>query len=100
VRAALREDLILLAMSATLDAARSPPDGRARGHLRRAAPFRSRPAGATARCPPTARWEAAIAADIWQAVEETEGGLLVFLPGEGEIRRVEAALRAACPPAA
>ncbi len=29
---------------------------------------------------------------VRQAVAETEGGVLVFLPGEGEIRRVEALL--------
>ena len=36
----------------------------------------------------------AVAGLIGQAVEECpEGGVLVFLPGEGEIRRVESALR-------
>ncbi|MGL5011135.1 MAG: helicase-related protein, partial [Paracoccaceae bacterium] len=34
------------------------------------------------------RLEAAVAGLVRQALEETEGGVLVFLPGEGEIRRV------------
>ncbi len=34
---------------------------------------------------------------IAQALAETEGGVLAFLPGEGEIRRVEALLRGRLP---
>ena len=45
------------------------------------------------------RFEAAMADLIVQAVEEwPEGGVLAFLPGEGEIRRVEALLKGRLPP--
>ena len=40
----------------------------------------------------TMRFEAAVAGLVAQAADETEGGILVFLPGEGEIRRVEGLL--------
>ncbi|NGQ91866.1 ATP-dependent helicase HrpB [Rhodobacter sp. HX-7-19] len=94
IRAALREDLILLPMSATLDAA---PVARLLGDAPlitsegRAFPVETR----WLPRPPDAslRYEAAVANLIRQALEETtEGGILAFLPGEGEIRRVEAAL--------
>ncbi len=97
VRAALRDDLILLAMSATLDAApvarlMDAPVVTSEG---RAFPvetrWRDRP------LPRDRTRDAAIAADIAAAVEETEGGVLVFLPGEGEIRRVAAALAGRLP---
>jgi ATP-dependent helicase HrpB len=42
---------------------------------------------------PSLRPEAVAAQAIRQALAETEGGILVFLPGEGEIRRVESLLR-------
>lgn len=99
VRAALRDDLILLAMSATLDA---EPVARLMGGAPvitsegRAFPvetrWRDRP------LPKDRTRDATIAADIAAAVAETEGGVLVFLPGEGEIRRVEAALAGRLPP--
>lgn len=98
VRGALREDLVLLAMSATLDAApvarlMDAPVVTAEG---RAFPvetrWRDRP------LPKDRTRDAAIAADIAEAVAGTEGGVLVFLPGEGEIRRVEAALGGRLPP--
>ncbi|MEN9408765.1 MAG: ATP-dependent helicase HrpB, partial [Pseudomonadota bacterium] len=94
IRGALREDLILIAMSATLDAA---PVARLMGDAPlvtsegRAFPVETR----WLPRPPDAslRFEAAVAHLIRQALEETaEGGILCFLPGEGEIRRVEAAL--------
>ena len=88
VRAALREDLRLLVMSATLDAA---PVAALMGDAPlitsqgRAFPVETRwldrPTGQQ-------RWDDAMATLIRQAVDETEGGLLAFLPGEGEIRRV------------
>lgn len=88
VREALRDDLNVVVMSATLDAApvaallNGAPivtsDGRAfpveTRWLER--PFRG-------------RLETEMAALITQAVSETEGSLLAFLPGEGEIRRVQ-----------
>ncbi|MDU8942883.1 ATP-dependent helicase HrpB [Ovoidimarina sediminis] len=88
-RGALRPDLMLLVMSATLDgegvaalmgdAPRIRSEGRSYPVETRWLP-RPLPAGA--------RREAEAAALVRQAVAETEGGVLVFLPGEGEIRRV------------
>lgn len=90
-QAALRPDLRLVAMSATLDAA----------------PF----AALMGNCPvvsgegqsfpvetrwrplaPQARLDAGVVAAVRNALAETEGDMLVFLPGVGEIRRVEALL--------
>ncbi len=96
VRATLRPDLALIVMSATLDAAPvaallgDAPMITAEG---RAFPVETR----WLPRPPDAslRFEAAMAALIRQALAETEGtggGLLAFLPGEGEIRRVEGLL--------
>ena len=92
-RAALRPDLWVLVMSATLDAAPVAAllddaplissDGRAFPVETRWLP-RPLPAGA--------RLDRAVAALVEQAVAETTGGVLVFLPGEGEIRRVAAQL--------
>jgi len=95
IRSALREDLQILVMSATLDAApvaalmgdapMITSEGRAFPVETRWLP---RPVDASM------RYDAAVANLVLQAAEETaEGGLLVFLPGEGEIRRVETALR-------
>ncbi|MDF2140915.1 ATP-dependent helicase HrpB [Paenirhodobacter sp. CAU 1674] len=103
-RGALREDLQILVMSATLDAEPvaallgDAPVVRSEG---RAYPVETRwlprpvPAGM--------RLEPAVAALIEQAVLESAetglgGGVLVFLPGEGEIRRVEALLSGRLPP--
>uniref|UniRef100_UPI003B52145C ATP-dependent helicase HrpB n=1 Tax=Roseovarius indicus TaxID=540747 RepID=UPI003B52145C len=97
IAGALRDDLILVAMSATLDAdpvaelmeapvitskGRSfPVDIR---HLPR--PLRK-----------NVRFDAALADLVVRAAGETEGGILVFLPGEGEIRRVEGLLKGRLP---
>ena len=95
---ALREDLILLAMSATLEAAPvadlmgGAPVITSRGrnhpvdirHLDR--PLRK-----------GARLEPEISDLIATAVAETGGGVLVFLPGEAEIRRTERLLRERLP---
>nr|WP_217438539.1 ATP-dependent helicase HrpB [Fertoeibacter niger] len=103
VRGALRDDLILLAMSATLDAgpvAVLMGDAPVVTSAGRAFPVETRwlarPLG------PKARLEAEAAALVMQAVEETAGtenagGVLVFLPGEGEIRRVEGLLQGRLP---
>lgn len=91
VRAALRTDLKLLVMSATLDAdpvaaLLGAPIVTSEG---RAFPVETRwldrPLGKT-------RFETAAADLITKAATEEEGGVLVFLPGEGEIRRVAALL--------
>lgn len=95
VAGALRDDLILLAMSATLDA---EPVGRLMDAPVVTSEGRSypvetrwldRPLGAQAR-----RLDALIDL-VTRAEQETRasgGGILVFLPGEGEIRRAETAL--------
>jgi len=96
-RGALREDLWVLVMSATLDAAPvaamlGAPVVTSEG---RAFPVETRWLGR-----PVAagmRFEAGAAGLVAEAVAETEGGVLVFLPGEGEIRRVEAALAGRLP---
>jgi ATP-dependent helicase HrpB len=94
---ALRDDLILLAMSATLDA---EPVGHLMGAPLMTSAGRSfpvetrwldRPLGAQAR-----RLDALMDLVV-HAERETTGGMLVFLPGEGEIRRAEAALAGRLP---
>ncbi len=98
LRGALREDLMLLVMSATLDAA---PVAALIGD----APIvtstgrsfsvetrwldRPRPKGL--------RFAPAVAALVEQAVSENAGGVLVFLPGEAEIRQVETLLKGRLP---
>ncbi|MFN4193404.1 MAG: ATP-dependent helicase HrpB [Tabrizicola sp.] len=94
VRGALREDLRLLVMSATLDAgpvAALMGDAPVVTSEGRAFPVETR----WLPRPPDAslRLEALVAGAVRAALAETEGGMLVFLPGEGEIRRVEALLR-------
>ena len=93
IREALRPDLLLLVMSATLDAGpvaemldQAPvltSEGRAYPVSTHFLPKA---------LPKTTRLEQATADLIVEAVNQTTGGVLVFLPGEGEIRRVEAAL--------
>ncbi|WP_461308402.1 ATP-dependent helicase HrpB, partial [Albidovulum sp.] len=98
LRQALRPDLRLLVMSATLDTAPvaaligGAPVITSEG---RAFPVETR---WLPRPPDRARrFEAAVADLVTEAVAQTEGGVLVFLPGEGEIRRVEALLRGRLP---
>lgn len=94
VRGALREDLALVVMSATLDAAPvaalldDAPIVRSEG---RAYPVETRYLEKP--LAKTARLEEATARLIEQAARETTGGILAFLPGEGEIRRVASALK-------
>ena len=90
IRGALREDLVLVVMSATLDAAPvallmgGAPVVTSAG---RAYAVETRWLGRA--LDPSLRFEAALAGLIRQALDEVpEGGLLAFLPGEGEIRRV------------
>lgn len=98
IRAALRPDLILLVMSATLDAgpvAALMGDAPVITSEGRAFPVETlwldRPwAGAGQR---GVWFETAMADLIGQALRDTSGGVLAFLPGEGEIRRVESLLR-------
>ncbi|HZB39265.1 MAG TPA: ATP-dependent helicase HrpB [Beijerinckiaceae bacterium] len=88
----LRDDLRLLAMSATLDGARvarlmgEAPVIRSEG---RAYPVETRYLGRD----PNRRIDEAVADAILRALRAETGSLLVFLPGQGEIRRVETRLR-------
>ncbi|GGG64500.1 DEAD/DEAH box helicase [Salipiger pallidus] len=97
IAGALRDDLILLAMSATLDAApvaelMEAPMVTSEG---RAFPVETR--WLDAPTPKTRRYEEAMADLILKAACETTGGMLAFLPGEGEIRRTESLLKSRLP---
>ena len=100
IAGALREDLMLLVMSATLDAA---PVAALMGDVPViTSQGRSFPVAFKWLEKPlakTIRYEAALADLVVRAAAETEGGLLVFLPGEGEIRRVETLLKPRLGPA-
>ena len=94
LRGALREDLVVIVMSATLDAepvARLMQDAPLVTSQGRAFDVQTR---WLSRAPdPAVRFEAVMAAQILDALQDVrEGGLLAFLPGEGEIRKVAAAL--------
>lgn len=88
----LREDLRLLVMSATLD-------GEPISELLGGAPIvtsqgRAYPVETRyLERPAEGRIERTIAAAVARAIAQEEGDLLVFLPGAGEIRRVEELLR-------
>ena len=102
VRAALRPDLMIVVMSATLEAgpvAALMGDAPVITSQGRAYPVETR--WLARPTDPKLRLEAAVAGLVVQAEEESRdigGGLLVFLPGEGEIRRVEAMLAGRLPP--
>ena len=92
IAGALRDDLILVAMSATLDAApvaklMQAPIVTSAG---RSFPVTSK--WLDAPLAKTMRYEQAVADLVLRALNEEEGSALVFLPGEGEIRRVEGLL--------
>jgi ATP-dependent helicase HrpB len=90
-QAVLRGDLRLLVMSATLDGARvaallgDAPIVESHG---RAYPVETRYLGRD----PSARFEDQVAKAVRKALAEESGGVLVFVPGQGEIRRIEALL--------
>ncbi|MDR6872468.1 ATP-dependent helicase HrpB [Bosea sp. BE125] len=91
-QAGLREDLRILVMSATLDGARvarllgEAPVIESQG---RAFPVETRYRGRD----PLKRIEDQVTEAVLLALNEQAGSLLVFLPGQGEIRRVEERLR-------
>lgn len=98
IRDALRPDLAILVMSATLDAgpvARLMGDAPVLTTKGRSFPVETRwlarPWSKPGQRGP--RFENALAELVVQASDETEGGILVFLPGAGEIRRVESLLK-------
>ena len=92
VAGALRDDLLLVAMSATLDAApvaqvMAAPIVTSEGRTFPVTPvWLDKPTGKR-------RLEEATADLVLKALGEAPGSALVFLPGEGEIRRTEALLR-------
>ncbi|MHA7887112.1 ATP-dependent helicase HrpB [Roseicyclus sp.] len=98
VRQALRPDLWLVVMSATLDAgpvAALLGDAPLLTSEGRAFPVETRHLERPV--PQGARLEAEVAELVLRALGEAEGGCLVFLPGEGEIRRVAARLEGRLP---
>ncbi|OAN97475.1 ATP-dependent helicase HrpB [Sulfitobacter geojensis] len=96
VAGALRDDLMLVVMSATLDAAPvaeliEAPVVTSEGRSFEVTPvWLDRPVGQQ-------RLEQATADLVLKALSESTGSALVFLPGEGEIRRVEALLKSQLP---
>ena len=92
VAGALRDDLLLVVMSATLDAGAvanllDAPIVTSEGRSFEVKPhWLERPIGKQ-------RLEQATADLVLKALDEAEGSVLVFLPGEGEIRRVEGLLK-------
>lgn len=102
IRAALRPDLILLVMSATLDTAPvaalmgGAPVVTSEG---RAFAVDTRWLARSWRTPQARgpRFEQAVADLVMQALSDAPGSALVFLPGEGEIRRVEGLLSGRVP---
>lgn len=94
IQEVLREDLRILVMSATLnfgDLSNSLPGAPTIESAGRQFPVDLKYVGAAADhrlADHVARW-------VRQALRETEGDMLVFLPGTGDIRRVEESLEAA-----
>lgn len=88
VQEALNSSLRLLVMSATLDGARistllgDAPVIRSEGRMFPVETIYAPPS-------PNVRIEQHVARTIVDALHDTEGGILAFLPGEGEIRTVE-----------
>ncbi|MTD93549.1 ATP-dependent helicase HrpB [Hyphomicrobium sp. xq] len=88
----LRDDLRILPMSATLDGARVARllgDAPVIASEGRAFPVDTRYLGRDA----AARIEDQMAAAVMRALREERGSVLAFLPGQGEIRRVEERLK-------
>jgi ATP-dependent helicase HrpB len=98
VAGALRDDLMLVVMSATLDA--EPVAALINAPVLTCAgrAFAVETRWLARAVDKNARFEAALCDLVVAAVGETTGGVLVFLPGEGEIRRVEAGLKGRLPP--
>ena len=88
----LRDDLRILPMSATLDGARVAQllgDARVIASEGRAFPVETRYIGRNA----NARIEDQMADAVMRALRGESGSILAFLPGQGEIRRVEERLK-------
>ncbi len=100
-QAGLREDLRLLVMSATLDIgpiAELMGDAPVHASAGRAFPVETRYLGK----PPVDRYRdtlcPAVSSAVTQALRDETGSVLVFLPGEGAIRRVETLLNGSALP--
>lgn len=92
VQLGLREDLRILVMSATLDAA--PVAALLGGAPLISSPGRSYPVEVSyLKAEPVGRLPDTASAAVLRALAATEGDILVFLPGAGEIRRCEKLLR-------
>lgn len=93
-RSALREDLRLLVMSATIDAtgiaAHLGSDTRIVSAEARTWPVETH---YLSRSPGLAPIHETVANAVFSVLGKEQGGILAFLPGEGEIRRAEQALR-------
>lgn len=99
IRGALRPDLMLVVMSATLDAGPvAALMGDAPLITSQGISFPVETRWLPRPLPPDSRWEAEAAALVREAAETAPGGILVFLPGEGEIRRIQSALTGRLPP--
>lgn len=93
IRAALREDLVLLVMSATLDAGPvAELMGGAPVITSKGQSFSVDTRWLNKPTPKGQRLEPAMAALIERAAVECDGGVLAFLPGEREIRQVASLL--------
>jgi ATP-dependent helicase HrpB len=101
VQSALREDLKLLVMSATLDGAAVAKllgDAPLVTSTGRSFPIEIRWTGSEAGARisrdarPGARIEQQVASIVLRALRDDEGDVLVFLPGQGEIRRTQSLL--------
>ncbi|MFP7570077.1 ATP-dependent helicase HrpB [Marivita sp. S2033] len=97
VAGALRDDLILLVMSATLDAEPVADLMDAPVVTSQGRSFPVEPRWLDKPLPKGTHFEAAMADLIAKAAHENSGGILAFLPGEGEIRRVHSALEGRLP---
>lgn len=92
VASALRDDLLLVAMSATLDAGPIADVMDAPVITSQGRAFDVTPHWLDKPLSKTVRFEQAVADTTLSALSETTGSVLVFLPGEGEIRRVHSLL--------
>ena len=92
IAGALRDDLLLVAMSATLDAGPVAAMLDAPVVTSQGRSFAVTPHWLDKPLAKSVRYEQAVADLVLQAMAQSDGSALVFLPGEGEIRRVESIL--------
>ena len=88
----LRDNLYILVMAATLDAEPIASMMKAPMVTAEGRSFAVTDVFLEKPRPKNQRFDAAVADLVCDAAAETTGGMLVFLPGEGEIRRVEGSL--------